>query len=555
MRRLLQLSILFIMVITVISCGGNGNSTPKPEITNIQPDSGPPGTMLTVKGKGFQPHASDMSVGIGSSSATVISATKDQIQAEVPEGASSGPVKVTVGGETATGPQFTVETKAPGISSVNPDSGTVGTEVTIKGMNFSATTSENSISFNGTSATVKGATEDQLLTEVPQGAADGPIKVTVEQKSTTGPDFDVITDGTIQIITQTSGSDKDSDGYTVSLDGSSGQTIGINTERYMTDIEEGTHDLELTGLANNCSLSGNNPRTLSIAAGDTTKTTFEVSCQAKAKSKIVFESDRDGNQEIYIMDADGSNHTRLTNNSAIDGSPVISNDGKTIVFSSDRNGDYDLYKMNADGSDIQRLTHVSNLYEMHASWSPDDSQIAFDAVGQHGYLHIYTMSSSGSNQTPLTDDKGNDKYPSWSPDGTKIVFYSDRLYDKNDPPKGDDIFTVTVQGHSIQAITENDAENTEPRWSPDGSKIAFVSNNNADNDFEIYVAGAQGGGAQRITDNSSPYDSYPSWSPDGTRLVFSRNGRIYKIASDGSGTATSLSNNKTDGSPYWGMVK
>ncbi|WP_445665688.1 IPT/TIG domain-containing protein [Fodinibius sp. AD559] len=123
MRRLIPIFVLFITMITLISCGGDdgptGNGTPDPEITSLQPESGPPGTSVTIRGTGFQPEG-EMSVLFGESLATIASATQDEIQTNVPEGISTGSVQVsvTVNEETASGPNFTVEAKAPGISSV-----------------------------------------------------------------------------------------------------------------------------------------------------------------------------------------------------------------------------------------------------------------------------------------------------------------------------------------------------------------------------------------------------------------------------------------------------
>jgi len=555
MKKLIQFSILFITILFITSCGSDSGG-PNPEITNVQPESGPPGASVTMAGKGFQPHG-EMSVTFGDSSATLISATVDQIQTEVPKGLSEGsaPVEVSVEGVTASGPSFMVEAKAPGISSVEPDSGTVGTEVTIIGMNFSATASENSIAFNGTQATVKSASEDQLVTEVPQGATDGPVKVTVKQKSTTGPDFAVITEGNIKINTTTTGSDKDSDGYNVSLDGSTGASIGIDDDIHLTGVQQGTHDIKLTRIADNCSTI-NNPRSLEVVAGDTVSTQFEVQCQAKAKSKIVATKYQSrGNYDIFLMSPDGSNQQQITDHSAAELQPVISNDGNKIAFSSDRNGDHDLYVMNTDGSNIQRLTQLNNSYTIQATWSPDDSQLAFDAVGSSGYRNIYSINADGTNMKLLTDDEGNDKLPSWSPDGSKIAFNSERFdASKEDYADGEDIFTVNADGGGIQFVTENDATNTHARWSPDGTKLVFVSNNNNGSEVEIYVMNADGGSPQRLTNNSYYADSHPSWSSDGATIVFEGENGLYTISSGG-GTAQKISNSDDYETPFLGIVK
>src|SRR5262249_11110274 len=144
--------------------------------------------------------------------------------------------------------------------------------------------------------------------------------------------------------------------------------------------------------------------------------------------KIVFVSTRDGNEEIYTMNVNGSNQTRLTNNIAFDYSPSFSPDGSKIVFYSDRSGlsKLDIYVMNAnDGSNQQQLTSNSAV-NAFPSFSPDGKQIAFASTRDSGKYQIYIMSADGLNQNRLTGNSANDLEPVFSPDGKKIAFYSDR---------------------------------------------------------------------------------------------------------------------------------
>ena len=91
--------------------------------------------------------------------------------------------------------------------------------------------------------------------------------------------------------------------------------------------------------------------------------------EGEGEGKIAFMSDRDGNQEIYVMNADGSNQTRLTNNPGWDESPCFSPDGTKIAFESLRDGDPEIYVMNADGSNQTRITN-NPAYDGHPSWGP-----------------------------------------------------------------------------------------------------------------------------------------------------------------------------------------
>jgi hypothetical protein len=544
------LLLLLVAGLAMVGCDGGGSGPPEPQISGLQPSSGPPSTVVTINGSGFGADASAVSVTFDGQSAPVNSAGESSIEAEVPSGLSSGaaPVEVTVGEQTASGPDFTVEQAAPGISSVQPDSGTVGTAVTIEGMNFSATASENTITFAGTQAPVNGAATDQLKTEVPSGAADGPIEVTVKQKSTTGPDFNVITEGTMEVVTTTSGDDQDPDGYTITVDGSASKSASKSDTTYFGGLSEGSHDAELSDLADNCSVSGSNPRSVSIAAGDTASTTFDVSCQTVANNKVVFRSDRDGDNEIFLMNADGSGPTQLTDNTAWDAYAKVSNDGTKIAFVSDRDGNADLYVMDADGANVRQVTSSSGS-TLYFSWSPDDTKIAF-SDDRSGNYDIYTIGADGSGEQRLTNDSATDYTPNWSPGGSSIAFTSDRDGDE-------EIYTMNPDGTGLTQITGDTDNNGIPRWSPDGSEFAFVSNR--DGNYEVYTMNADGTGVQRVTNNSD-YDGFPAWSPDGAELVFQTdrdgNDEAYKINADGSGTPVNLTaDSATDRAPHWSPVQ
>ena len=132
-----------------------------------------------------------------------------------------------------------------------------------------------------------------------------------------------------------------------------------------------------------------------------------------AAGQIIFSSDREGNPQIYRMDADGSGQTRLTFNEFIDFDPAWSPDGARIAFESFRDGNNEIYAMNADGSNQTRLT-FNDASDRHPAWSPDGARIVF-LSRRDGNSEIYTMNADGSNQTRLTFNEGKDIYPAWSP--------------------------------------------------------------------------------------------------------------------------------------------
>lgn len=549
MQRLIREAPIILLTLLFTSCGSGGNSTPNPEITSIQPEKGPPGIAVTINGSGFSPEAANNTVTFGSTSASVNTANESSIKTQVPDELSEGSVQVsvTVGEQTATGPSFVVESQAPGISSIEPDSGVVGTEVTISGMNFSATASENSITFNGTSAAVKSATETELVADVPQGATDGPIEVAVGQKYTTGPNFDVITDGTLQAITETTGSDFDGNGYQLSLDGGNGLSIGINDTLYFNDLEAGSYDLELTDIAGNCSLSGSNSRTEDIIASDTTTTTFDVNCAATTSGKIVFSSTRDGDEEIYLMNPDGSNVQQLTDNSAGDFKPAISHDGKKIVFVSDRAGTgNNLYIVDATGNNLQQVTAFSDSTVQDPSWSPDDTQLVFTLDDQTQDPQIATINTDGTNLKQLTSDRDRAAgSPSWSPDGQKIVFHRAANFQGQRV-----IYTINTDGTDLNNLTAADnSYETEPIWSPDGTRILFRKSS------DLWTMSPTGTDKTQLTTDPGKQELSPSWSPDGQKIAFELNNNIYVMEADGTGAATLIERSDVvNNYPFWGAT-
>ena len=287
-----------------------------------------------------------------------------------------------------------------------------------------------------------------------------------------------------------------------------------------------------------------------------------------AQGQIAFSSHRDGNYEIYVMDADGGNQRRLTNNPAWDGSPSWSPDGKRVVFESRRDGHAmngiptaEIYVMDADGGNQQNLTNNPS-HDGSPCWSPDGKRIAFDSDRDGRFnWEIYVMDADGRNLQRLTnnpDDDGHpdDRYPSWSLDGKRIVFSARR--DGHVEVKFDvtyEIYVMDVDGGNQQRLTNNRNNELSPVWSPDSERIAFAADRKGNfEQFDIYVMDVDGGNQQRLTNNRFINGS-PCWSPDGERIAFSSwrdgNSEIYVMDADG-GNQQNLTNNRhNNGSPAW----
>lgn len=264
---------------------------------------------------------------------------------------------------------------------------------------------------------------------------------------------------------------------------------------------------------------------------------YESGVRPAAFGKIVFVSIRDGNREIYSINADGTNQTRLTNNSARDDSPRWSRDGTKIVFVSDRDGSLlEIYSMSADGSNQTRLT-TNSVSDDDPAWSPDGTKIAFARGGE-----IFVMDANGENESQLTSNlfSGDKGHPSWSSDGTQIVFHNIL---SSGPVQIYLIDSACINCTSGQWITVDlPPDNFDPVWSPDGNAIVCSHDQAPDHSqphtFLISPFRSTSGfvlRARPLVATSNPIRFSPAWSPDGAKLVYRTNsGDLFTINADGS---------------------
>ena len=234
--------------------------------------------------------------------------------------------------------------------------------------------------------------------------------------------------------------------------------------------------------------------------------------------QIAFTSTRDGNSEIYVMDADGKNQIRLTNHPIGSSAPSWSPDGKKIAFVSMRNGGINqIYVMDSDGKNVRKITE--GAHDSTPAWSPDGRTIAYDGHedGEEN-RKIHLIAPDGTNRRRLAGDIPSwDTSAAWSPDSQRIAFVSSRGI------WGNEIYVMNADGTNQKRLTRDGWDDRGPAWSPDGSKIAFFSIGGED--IFIGMMNADGSDRKRLSEEALDEvrigDAYPAWSPDGSKIAYS----------------------------------
>jgi Tol biopolymer transport system component len=221
---------------------------------------------------------------------------------------------------------------------------------------------------------------------------------------------------------------------------------------------------------------------------------------------IVFSSQsEDGNFDIYIMSTSGGNIQRLTRHMGDNYSPSISPDGRRIVFTSTAGGEQDIWVMGIDGSNPTRLTW-NNVDDVDPEWSPDGTRISFTS-NLAGATSLFVMNADGTNIRQLTYGINVEGRNDWSPDGRYLAFYAG-------PPGDKDIYLVHIDcanlsngcDRSLLRRLTNGGNNKAPSFSPDGQWIAYASNASGKN--QIFIIRVDGGEVRQLT-----FDDHTNWQP------------------------------------------
>lgn len=261
--------------------------------------------------------------------------------------------------------------------------------------------------------------------------------------------------------------------------------------------------------------------------------------QNKSVGKIAFVSTRSVNQQIYIMNADGTNQYRLTEGKYGENFAAISPDGNKIAYVSSKESQNDLYVMDSNGLNAKRLTASTAGEEFfYPSFSSDNSKIAFImALGGSYSLCVINADGGGFEQIKTLDYAAY--YPVFSPDGSMIAFSMTEGGNNK-------IYLIQLATKNIAAFIAGNYNVNYPSFSPDGTKLAFTSD--FDGDFEIYLRDLRTNEIKKLSDNNY-HDAFPRFTPDGSRIIFSSrksgNNQIYSMSVEG-GEAARLTNTLND---------
>lgn len=232
---------------------------------------------------------------------------------------------------------------------------------------------------------------------------------------------------------------------------------------------------------------------------------------ANCPNWIVFHSFRTGNLQIFRLDgvegASGANVINLSNSAATDTRPSRSPNDAMVVFQSNRNGNVELYLTDSEGKAQTRLT-TTKSNNVNAMFGPDNASVIYQS-DRNGNWDIYLLDVKTGTDRQLTSNTADDVNPYWSPDKDWIVFQSNRSGSWN-------IYMLNVSTGTEYAVTSFAEDAVFPSWSPNGKQLAFLAN--LDGNWNLFVSNLQGGQLQQITSQGNAGNA--SWSPDGFRIAY-----------------------------------
>ncbi len=404
--------------------------------------------------------------------------------------------------------------------------------------------------------------------------------------------------GDIQVSLAMAGSDLDSDGCQVTVDGSSPRTLLSGENTTYSGLETGGHVVLLTGVAANCAVQGEASRNVQVAADATADVTFAVVCSSLptgsvavttvttgqeippddfvafvgeafasigVNATVTFDDIRVGERSVGLTDlplhcsVSGDNpRAVIVQEAATTGTTFEvscpAHVGDRIAFIAhveESPGDPPpphIFTMTDQGTEIEQLTFAP-LVPQNPDISPDGTRILFHHVRPGDLLDIYVMNADGSGATTLAAGEWADAHPAWSPDGTQIAFQSDR------DGGSTAVWIMDSDGSNVRKLTS--FPSWTPAWSPDGTRIVFAGRDDQ-GEADLFIINVDGSGLTNITPDAVG-DNAPAWSPDGQTIAFTssdRDGNLFQdiyVVSVNGGPITNLTNNPNshDYNPDW----
>lgn len=262
-----------------------------------------------------------------------------------------------------------------------------------------------------------------------------------------------------------------------------------------------------------------------------------------AETRVVYSSLLSGSKELYLMDYDGYNVRKLTNDKSLDLSPRWSPDGNWITYTSYRSGSPAIYTLDLLSGRLWKMVGYAGL-NISPVWSPTGQGLAF-AGTMDGSAQLYWVDKQGKGLRRLTMDQSDNLSPAWSPSGGEMAFTSNR-------GGGPQIYVMNSDGSNVRRLTFNGDYNTSPVWSPKGNAIAYVCR--IDGRLRICAISPDGARTAQLSDGRGE-DESPTWSPDGKHLIFSSTrmseGDLFMMNADGMDVERLTFSGAKNNGPSW----